>query len=887
MRYLACYTAFLVLTIAADLHAEAPLDCVPFGYVYLADRPGAQNPPETQWLTNELKDVLAGVMWEEHRPVREIEFTFADAAPDPKELLLEVTTNTPTAGQDNRPTWWTRAWETFPGTVVKSADGRRVTFRTDVPAIVERLKKYPPDFQHIADPQGLLLVDKVRLRHLGSGKTAAVTAIHARGIAKLSPLKVEIQWGTLPGQEKQAFDGSIDIYNGETVAVNPLADCGVAVEGKNAWKSPENVNARRGIEVEILFVADDVQKVLFHKLQREDSMPNGTNGEAQYRPNRTVVTVRTKGGSLSFAPKDLDSGEPIYVPSLGFFVCRSGKGQSAAQLTKRLGKQGLATTRDRVRRMPEQSIAKAFDDQYTAKRPAMPEPPEQPSMKIDVPDELAARAWRLAYWHVKRRCVKEGDVHMFHIYPYICLLGQESWRLFFAMDLLGEHAMTKSGFTPWFKSQGQIVARGMFSSKDGAFNVSGWDVNHAQGHGSMLYAMAEHYLLSGDKVWLKEHLPALKAGADWIVRERKQWMDRGGPDSWSWGLIPPCELGDYADWRSLYQTNTFYWRGLKSIAAAITDVDPTAGERYVKAAEEYRQAILRAVDRSVTLSPVVRVNDGTYRRFIPTQPYLRGMARDIVNPFGTGHAGPNWLDSDGGAAAMTLGVISPDDPRLDETLDVVEDVAYGDNWVVRQHRRERQPNDPDAWFTIGGYYYQCGYSQTAMAHLNRDDVPNYLRSMFNQYAVDVDPAKAYVFREHPNRAGDGGGGDKTFEAAAFLERMRAMFVFEDGQRLWLAKGTPRAWLEQGKKICVKNAPSALGDVAFEIISDVDHGKVNVKVEMPSRNSGKQVVLRLRHPKASPMKSVTVNGAVWEKVDAMKETIDLTGVTGLANVVATY
>jgi hypothetical protein len=37
-----------------------------------------------------------------------------------------------------------------------------------------------------------------------------------------------------------------------------------------------------------------------------------------------------------------------------------------------------------------------------------------------------------------------------------------------------------------------------------------------------------------------------------------------------------------------------------------------------------------------------------------------------------------------------------------------------------------------------------------------------------------------VFREHPNRAGDGGGGDKTFEVAAFLERFRAMLVLEDG-----------------------------------------------------------------------------------------------------------
>jgi hypothetical protein len=878
----------LCLALAAEVEAEEAFDAVPFGYVFIADRPKEQNLRETQWITNEMRDVVAGVMWEEHRPVREIEFTFAGEAPDPAKLLLEVTTNTPNAGQDNRPTWWTRAWETFPGNATRSADGHRIVFRTDRAAIVDRLKHYPADFQHEADPQGLLIVDKVRLRFRGTGKSPAVSSIRAFGVATLTSIHVEIEWGCLAGQQTQSFDGSIEVYNGRLGAVKPLADSGVVVEHGNRWRSAPVAKNRRGIEAEILYVANDLQEVRFHKVQREDSMPNGTNGVTAYRPDRTVVTVRTKNGSFSLAPKDLlDSGEPVFVPSLGVFVCRAGSGQSAMQFAKHLADKKLQTIRQRVRQMPEQSIAGALNDQYSAKRPAFPQPPEEPPMKIDVPDDAAMNAWRLAYWHVKRRCVKEGDTYMFHIYPYIALLGQESWRLFLAVDLLGEHAMTQSGFTPWFKSQGQMVARGMFSSKEGAFNVSGWDLNHGQGHGSMLYAMGQHYLLSGDKAWLTQHLASLKAGAEWVVRERKQWIDKVGPNAWSSGLIPPCELGDYADWRSLYQTNAFYWRGLKYVAMAIAEADAEAGAKYLDEAEQYRQSILRAVDRSVVLSPVVRVSDGTYRRHIPPQPYLRGMAREIVNPFGTGHAGANWLDCDGSAAALALGVLPSGDPRLDETLDIVEDVAYRDNWVVQMHAKQRQPANPEAWFTIGGYYYQCGYSQTALAHLMRDDVPNYLRSMFNQYAVDVDPAKAYVFREHPNRAGDGGGGDKTFEVGAFLERMRAMLVLEDEDRLWLAKGAPRAWLEQGKKIGVTNAPTAFGDVAYEILSDVEHGKIEATVTIPSRNPPKHVLLRLRRPQSLPIKSVLVNGKEWKEFDAAKEYVDLQNVAGKVKILVNY
>lgn len=888
MRNAIVVAVVFCLSWAVDVFAEASLDCVPFGYVFIADRPAKENPPETHWITGDLHDVIAGVMWEEHRPVREIEVAFSGPAPDPSQLVVEVTTNTPNAGQENRPTWWTRAWEAFPGRAVKSADGRRITFQTDRAAIVERLKHYPADFQHEADPKGLLLVDKIRLRYRGGGKPAAVASLRAIGVATLTPMHVEIEWGCLPGQERQAFDGQLEVYNGRSVAIAPLPESGVIVAAEKHWQSAPVAKGRRGINAEILYVADDGQEVRFHKLDREDSMPNGTNGASiSYRPDRTVVTVRTSGGSFSFAPKDLDSGEPIFVPSLGFFICKSNSGQSAAQFVRQLAEKKLLTTRQRVRQIPEQSIAKALSAQYTASRPAFPRPPEEPLMKIDVPDELASNAWRLAYWHVKRRCILKDGVYQIYIWPYQSLLGQESWRIFVALDWLGEHAIPQSGFTPWFQSQGRFVARGMFSSKLGAFNVDGWDINHGQGHGSMLYALGQHYLLSGDKAWLKEHLASIKAGAEWVVAERKQWIDKVGPDAWSSGLIPPCELGDYADWRSLYQTNTFYWRGLKCVALAIADADAEAGKRLLDEAEQYRRSILRAVDRSAVLSPVVRVGDGTYRRYIPPQPYLRGMAREIVNPFGTGHAGPNWLDSDGGAVALALGVLPTDDPRLDETLDVVEDVAYRDNWVIRTHTSQRQPNNPEAWFTIGGYYYQCGYSQTAMAYLMRDDAPNYLRSMFNQYAVDIDPAKAYVFREHPNRAGDGGGGDKTFEVAAFLERMRAMFVFEDGDRFWLAKATPRAWLEQGKKIAVANAPTQFGTTAYEIVSDVDHGKITATIEMPSRRPAKSVFLRLRHPKALPIQSVTVNGEPWTDFNSEKEIVTLPRSTGKVVVVASY
>jgi hypothetical protein len=127
----------------------------------------------------------------------------------------------------------------------------------------------------------------------------------------------------------------------------------------------------------------------------------GSNGRLTYHPNRTVVTLRTSAGNFSLAPKDLESGEPMLIPTLGFLVRKAGNHSSAAEYVRQLNTNPLRTTRQRVRSMLEQSLARALADQYTTNRPPFPQPKVEPPMTIEVPDELAMAAWRVAFWHVQ------------------------------------------------------------------------------------------------------------------------------------------------------------------------------------------------------------------------------------------------------------------------------------------------------------------------------------------------------------------------------------------------------------------------------------------------------------------------------------------------------
>ena len=78
-----------------------------------------------------------------------------------------------------------------------------------------------------------------------------------------------------------------------------------------------------------------------------------------------------------------------------------------------------------------------------------------------------------------------------------------------------------------------------------------------------------------------------------------------------------------------------------------------------------------------------------------------------------------------------------------------------------------------------------------------------------------------------------------------------------------------------------------GTLAYEIVSDVDHGKITATVEIPDRNPPTSVLVRFRHPQAAPIKNVLVNGQPWTAFNKEKEVVELRGLTGKVAVAATY
>jgi len=100
-----------------------------------------------------------------------------------------------------------------------------------------------------------------------------------------------------------------------------------------------------------------------------------------------------------------------------------------------------------------------------------------------------------------------------------------------------------------------------------------------------------------------------------------------------------------------------------------------------------------------------------------------------------------------------------------------------------------------------------------------------------------------------------------------------MLVFEepDDAVVWLARATPREWLEQGKKIAVTAAPTRFGKVSYELRSNVAHDKVSAVIHTPQQSAA-TIRLRCRVPGGKKIRGVTVNGEKWTDFSAEQEAV---------------
>jgi hypothetical protein len=433
-------------------------------------------------------------------------------------------------------------------------------------------------------------------------------------------------------------------------------------------------------------------------------------------------------------------------------------------------------------------------------------------------------------------------------------LESEAHSVIRGMDFLGHHEFARRGlefFIHRYHTNG--------------FLTTGYTTFGTAWH---LWTLGEHFQLTADRAWLRQHAAELRRVGDWILREREKTRlataaGRPAPEA---GLMPPAVMADWNAFACHFMLNGYYHAALRELGAALEVLGDSQAEQYTRGAAELKQNILRAYRWTQAQSPALPLRDGTWIPHYPSQVHSPGKLADF---FPGDDAGRSWAyDTELGAHQLVpTGVLAPDDPEVTRMLNHLEDVQFlGEGWFDYPAAANAQD-----WFNLGGFAkVQPYYARNAEVYALRDDVKPFVRSYFNSLASLLN-TEVLTLWEHFRHSG---AWDKTHETGYFLHQTRTMLVQERGDDLWLAPLIPSAWLGAGKTLTVENVPTRFGPVSFRIAAASAAREAAVEVTPPTRSQPQRVVVRLRAPDGGKIQSVRVNGQAHRDFDAARQTVTL-------------
>ena len=181
---------------------------------------------------------------------------------------------------------------------------------------------------------------------------------------------------------------------------------------------------------------------------------------------------------------------------------------------------------------------------------------------VRVPNADVTDLVRAVPWHVAMTAVRDPgtgtDVLPPASYHYNAC-GNEAALQILLLDRLGHHARAERYLETFLATQGTVLPDGDFGSAEGALQAierfADGDIwprrfNYCLDHGFLLHWLAEHYLLTRDRPWLRRAAPHLLAACDFVVRERRRTMRcENGERVPEYGLLPAGKLEDNREWR--------------------------------------------------------------------------------------------------------------------------------------------------------------------------------------------------------------------------------------------------------------------------------------------------------------------------------------------------
>lgn len=513
---------------------------------------------------------------------------------------------------------------------------------------------------------------------------------------------------------------------------------------------------------------------------------------------------------------------------------------------------------------------------------------------FNVPEPKFDEMARSVIPHIRMSTTKDPKSGLYMVpaasFGYQVYSNEAAFQIIY-LDKIGDHKTAASYLETFLKLQGTDPMPGTFTGNQSAVFHGGKvdkEYNYTSGpynldHGTVLWAMGLHYLMTNNPDWLKHASPNMLKAADWIIDQRNQTKlkDKDGNPVLHYGLLPAGRLEDNADWGFWFAVNAYSCLGLNATAEAFKRAALPDASRLEKEAQDYLNDLKTSVKRTSELSPVVRLRNNTYVPFVPSRVYQRfryfgPMQSGYYSRYGKNTSLTYRLSATrealyGPLILISTGILDPNDPLSEAILDDWEDnITLSSSLGQHIHGVV----DDEYWFSRGGMVFQPNLQNPIQSYLLRNEIPAAIRNIYNSMVSCLYP-DVNAFTEEYRRWEVGSGPMyKIPDEAKFESRVCDLLVLEAGKDLWLAPGTPRYWLEPGKEIRVYKAATIYGDVSYTLKCGDKPNTIEANIYLPENCSADNIKLFVRSLFNLPVKSVLLNGEIWKNWNAAKESIDL-------------
>ena len=419
---------------------------------------------------------------------------------------------------------------------------------------------------------------------------------------------------------------------------------------------------------------------------------------------------------------------------------------------------------------------------------------------------------------------------------------------------LGSVALGKAGFHAE-AANGLRVHLDMQEPDGNWADPKGWAHHMWGASGMKAWAAMEHFKLTGDRSYLQALFPRLAASSRWQESQRQESRTAKNEGSALYGLMPRG-MGDGGLMNGSDYFGVFYPHNILAVFADALAVEAAGilGEPDNELRRNHETALndLRASLKKGCIS-----EDGY--QWIPGSP--------------ANTAGSRWGSL---YALYPTRILEADDPLVTGTLEKMEFIISPGGQPVHT-----------GWM-VDGTWVAISLDNLAETHLilgQGDTAIAYLYSTLNHGT----PLHTWCEERglEPGAKETSGDRQHLWTPVAVVRFLRDALVMEQPDGLHLGLATARSWLQHGKTVGVREAPTYFGNVTYKIESNVDNGAIRAEIAAPDREPVKVIVLHLRHPQRKPLLRVTVNGAPSQDFDAKNELVRISQPKGTLAVKASY